>query len=68
MQHRQAGALSQSQREQLAAAESLVANWMRDGGMTYRELVIELWLLGGVECSPEIAAQRLQVQADAVDL
>lgn len=45
----------------LDSAERLVAAWVRDGGMTYRELVVELWLLGGVQCNPQIAKHRLQV-------
>lgn len=47
--------------DRLKEAERLVADWVRDGGLTYRELVIELWLLGGVKCGPEIAKQRLKV-------
>lgn len=54
------GPTSCDQFASLQRAEQLVAAWVREGGLTYRELVIELWLLGGVEFAPEIAEQRLQ--------
>lgn len=48
-------------------AEQLIATWVRDGGLTYRELIMELWRLGDVERGSENPKQSLQVRGDGVD-
>lgn len=48
-------------------AEQLIATWVRNGGLTYRELIMELWRLGDVERGSENPKQNLQVRGDGVD-
>lgn len=33
---------------EMIEAERLLADWVRDGGLTYRQLILELWRIGGL--------------------